>query len=173
MLKNQDIVVLLALIGRERTEWDFVTLGDSLELSASAVHRAVGRLRDAGLYSAERGAVRAEAAAEFVVHAAKFIAPLEQSAVARGVPTGATAAPLADALTEPAERAVEAAWVWPHPEGTRRGTAVAPLLSAVPGIALRDPVMHRRLAALDALRGGRARERQLAASWFRQELGLA
>jgi hypothetical protein len=43
-----------------------------------------------------------------------------------------------------------------------RGVAFAPLYKMAPIAALRDPVLYEQLALIDAIRDGRARERQLA-----------
>jgi hypothetical protein len=173
MLKPQDIVVLLALVGRPRDAWDFPSLSAELGMSLSAIHRALSRLADAGLYSAGRGAVRSANALEFLVHAAKYLIPISEGPIARGVPTGSAASPLKDQLEGPDNNAIDAVWVWPHPSGNSRGISIEPLTPNVPDIAMRHPTLYRRLAALDALRGGRARERHLAEAWFREELELA
>jgi hypothetical protein len=47
-------------------------------------------------------------------------------------------------------------------KGTERGLAFAPIYPAAPAAALRDSALHEMLALLDAVRGGRARERQRA-----------
>lgn len=52
--------------------------------------------------------------------------------------------------------------VWPDPAGTVRGESFEPLHRAAPEAARRDPGLYELLALLDALRGGRARERKLA-----------
>ena len=172
MIKAQDIVVLLSLIGRERDRWDFPSLGEELGLSLSALHRAVGRLTEVDLYSADRGEVRPGKALEFLVHAAKYVVPLREGPIATGVPTGPSADPLKEQLAGPEPSAIDAIWVWPHPSGVTRGVSIEPLVANVPDLALERPTLYRRLAALDALRGGRARERRLAEEWFRAELGL-
>ncbi|MEW6207134.1 MAG: hypothetical protein AB1631_02120 [Acidobacteriota bacterium] len=52
--------------------------------------------------------------------------------------------------------------VWPYPEGKKRGIALTPLYKTVPVAALRDPMLYKYLALVDAIRDGRARERRLA-----------
>jgi hypothetical protein len=52
--------------------------------------------------------------------------------------------------------------VWPDPDGDVRGATLEPLHKAVPKAARKDPALHELLALIDALRDGRARERQLA-----------
>jgi hypothetical protein len=84
----------------------------------------------------------------------------------RGVPTAHAAATLKAEIL-PAD---EPPLVWPHPEGAERGLAFEPLYSAAPGAALRDAALYEILALLDAIRGGRARERQQAVQRFEERL---
>jgi hypothetical protein len=60
--------------------------------------------------------------------------------------------------------------VWPDPEGKVRGYALEPLFRNVPYAALRDQQLYELLALVDALREGRARERNLAATELRRRL---
>jgi hypothetical protein len=48
-------------------------------------------------------------------------------------------------------------------DGERRGISFYPLYPSVPQAARKDPVLYQTLALFDALRGGAARERSLAA----------
>ncbi|RYF43790.1 MAG: MarR family transcriptional regulator, partial [Comamonadaceae bacterium] len=57
-----------------------------------------------------------------------------------------------------------------HPEGKAKGPTLSPLYRTAPQAALADPSLHRLLALLDALRTGRARERNLAAQLLEAEL---
>jgi hypothetical protein len=52
--------------------------------------------------------------------------------------------------------------VWPDPHGTVRGLTLEPLHRAAPGAARRDSELYTLLILIDALRDGRARERQMA-----------
>ncbi|MGC1646779.1 MAG: hypothetical protein WA741_13190 [Candidatus Sulfotelmatobacter sp.] len=52
--------------------------------------------------------------------------------------------------------------VWPNPAGLVRGIAFSPLYKNVPQAALRDPQLYELLALVDAIREGRAREREIA-----------
>ena len=58
MPEPQDIIVLLALVGRSRHAWDFPGLSGELGMSLSAIHRALSRLTESGLYSSARGVRR-------------------------------------------------------------------------------------------------------------------
>ncbi len=59
---------------------------------------------------------------------------------------------------------------WPDPDGDVRGEELRPLYRSIPYAARRDPALYELLALVDALRGGRARERMLAADELRSRL---
>ena len=61
--------------------------------------------------------------------------------------------------------------VWPHPKGESKGPSLSPISPTAPDVALADPVLHQLLALLDALRVGRARERDLAKKLLSEALG--
>ena len=52
--------------------------------------------------------------------------------------------------------------VWPYAEDSVRGVAFTPLYSSVPAAALHDSRLYELLALVDAIRDGRARERNFA-----------
>lgn len=77
-----------------------------------------------------------------------------------GVPTAYAAPPLRHQINQPD---TELPPVWPSVDGERRGISFYPLYPSVPQAARKDPVLYQTLALFDALRGGAARERSLAA----------
>jgi hypothetical protein len=60
--------------------------------------------------------------------------------------------------------------VWPDPEGTVRGESYQPIYRSAVRAARRDPQMYECLALVDAIRGGRARERKTAEGLLRQRI---
>jgi hypothetical protein len=52
--------------------------------------------------------------------------------------------------------------VWPWHDGNTRSARLEPLYKRVPYAALRDPALYQLLALVDAIRDGRARERNMA-----------
>ena len=76
----------------------------------------------------------------------------------RGMPTAYAAPPLSDQISGSGDLPP----VWPDAEGTVRGITLEPLHRAAVKAARRDPALHELLALIDAVRDGRARERQLA-----------
>jgi DNA-binding transcriptional MocR family regulator len=156
MLKGQDVVVLLRLIG-DPDIGSTQRLADATGLSLATAHRALHRLATAGLFDLRRRRVPEAAAEEFLVHAVKYLFPPERGSETRGVPAAWAAPPLADEIADDGLPPV-----WPHPAGKRRGIALIPLHPGVPELALADGELGRRLALVDAIRAGDARIRRLA-----------
>jgi hypothetical protein len=167
VLKGQDVVVLLRLLDLGDS-FTVRELGDAIGLDVAGTHRALGRLAEAGLYDAGRHRAPVAAAEEFLVHGLKYLFPARRGGESRGVPTGWAAPPLSSELAGTRELPP----VWPHPRGTMRGIALEPLHPTVPDLALRDDAMARRLALVDAIRGGDARVRRLAEDRLSAELNL-
>lgn len=168
-LKPQELLVLLKVAAHPTHRFTFASLAQALSMSAAEVHGSVKRATAAGLVSMRgrgdwlpvRSALR-----EFVVHGARYAFPAEIGPSKRGIPTAHGAEPLLSLLRgEGAEVPV-----WAHPQGTARGPTVSPIYRTAPQAALADPDLHRLLALLDALRMGRARERELAAQLFAEML---
>jgi hypothetical protein len=85
-----------------------------------------------------------------------FVAELGE--ITRGMPTGYAGPALA-----PFFQAVDdLPPVWPDPDGEVRGQSFSPLYKSVPQAAREDGKLYELLTLVDALRGGRARERQMA-----------
>jgi hypothetical protein len=157
MLKPQDAVVLLKLAVAEGG-WTYPSLAESLGMSSSEVHGAVARAKQAGLYNERLRSPNRKALLEFLVHGIRYVFPAERGAMTRGVPTAHAALPLSAKLMADGEPPP----VWPDAEGTVRGEGLRPLYRSVPEAARRDPALYELLALVDAIRSGRARERNLA-----------
>ncbi len=148
MLKGQDVVVLLKLLGSAEP-MPVRDLASHLGFDVAGTHRAMRRLGDAGLYSAERRRVHEPLAEEFLIHAVKFSFPAQLGSEVPGIPTSWAVGPLKGELAEYLGLPV----VWPYFKGTVRGLALEPLHPMVPEAALADPELWQRLALVDALRG--------------------
>lgn len=158
VLKPQDLVIALKLALIGPGTWTYEGLAKDLAMSPSEVHNGVRRLILAKLLTPRRIVVR-ESLREFLVHGARYAFPPTLGRKVRGVPTAHAAAPLADEI----QGSEEEQPVWPHAEGAVRGQSFSPLYPSVPAVALKDPPLYELLALVDAVRGGRARERDLAA----------
>jgi hypothetical protein len=137
-------------------------------LSMSQVHQALRRLTAAGLYVEVTQQVRRHDLVRFLVHGLPFVFPARPMHLTRGAPTawvcpalsGTPLASIAKDDTPP---------IWPHAEGRTRGLAVEPLHHCV-FQAMRDPKLYALLGLIDAIRIGRARERDMAEKELRSRL---
>ena len=154
-LNPQDLVVALKLAFHPGLT--FRDLADTLGLSASAVHRSVTRAKASGLLLADRKPNRS-ALSEFVVHGVRYAFPPVRGGMTRGMPTAHAAPPLAELIVQDNDPVP----VWPDPQGEARGASFKPLYRGAPKAARADAKLYQCLSLIDALRGGRARERNLA-----------
>lgn len=168
VLKPQDVVVALkiALLGEEVSS--FARLARGLHMSVSEVHSAGQRALMSRLLASEDGSLRANKSSlhEFLLYGVKYAFPAVDGPVTRGMPTGASAPPLSAHF----EQGRALAWVWPTADGPVRGQSVYPLYPSVPDACKNDRLLYEALAALDAVRGGAARERELAAGFLTRML---
>lgn len=103
---------------------------------------------------------------EFLLHGAKYAFPATLGSLTRGIPTAYAAPPLATRVSQPNEPPP----VWPDSEGEQRGVSFHPLYPTAPFAARKDRLLYEFLALFDALRGGAARERQLAGQFLSERL---
>ena len=166
MLRPQDVVVALHIALLEHQQPTYPELAAALGLSLSEVHGAVKRAMAAGLLRADRQPVRA-AIVELVVHGVKYVFAPNRGQLTRGMPTAHGAPPL-DKLVPSVD---EPPPVWPDPEGKVRGESFEPLYRSVPTAAKKNPKLYGALCLVDAIRGGRARDRALAEKLIKEMLG--
>ncbi|MFT5144888.1 MAG: hypothetical protein ACI80V_001988 [Rhodothermales bacterium] len=156
MLKPIDVFVVVKLaVSTEAAT--YADLAFELGLSASQVHRAVKNSQASGLIHSGTLQTNSPALLEFLVHGVKYAYPPKRGPVTRGMATAHSAPPLRSVFVDNGS-----AFVWPDPEGEMRGESLEPLHKRVPFAAKRDPRLHEMLALIDAVRAGRARDRELA-----------
>lgn len=165
-VRPQDVLILLKIVCWRDKEWRSLDLARELQLSPAEVCMALERARRVGFLDAKKQTVMKAPFLEFLLHAVKYVFPTEPGRLCRGIATAHSAAPLADHIVSEDNDQ----YVWPHDEGTVRGQAIAPLYATAPGAALRDPMLYEFLALIDALRVGRARERNMAAQEIENRL---
>lgn len=158
---------MLVYLSLHDQDWTYPGLAAALGLSASEAHAAIRRASASGLFNAHTRKPRKTELLELLLHGLRYVYPVERGGLTRGIPTAHGAAPLRDKLALSENDAVP---VWPDPEGPVRGEAWSPLYASVPAASRRDAALHEALALVDAIRGGRARERALAAEELRRRL---
>ena len=166
-LKPQDIYILLKLVALGESQWSYASVAGDLFMSASEVHAGIKRAVVARLMHSQSGRPSKKSLEEFLIHGVKYAFPPDHGGLTRGVATGYAAPPLKDIISQPNEPPP----VWPDPEGDTRGYEFSPLYKTVPKAALKDNRLYELLAIVDAIRDGRAREREIAIKELRARLG--
>jgi len=159
-LKSQDILFLLKLVSNKDNTWSFNKLAVDLGMSPSEVHAASKRVIKAKLAIKQNGQLKPviRNLLEFLITGIQYVFVPERSGLNRGMPTAHAAEPLLSHFMPNNEPPP----VWPDPEGEVRGESFSPLYKSAPYAAKRDSELYQLLALVDAIRGGRARERELA-----------
>lgn len=155
-MKPQDIVVLLKIITLNTDQWQQIPLALSLKMSQGEVSQSVARSKYAELLDFTGKQVMRQSLMDFLQYGLAVVFPAKPGAMVRGIPTAHSAAPLNSEIESGDE------FVWSHAQGQVRGQGITPLYSSVPDAALEDEALYELLALTDALRVGRARERNLA-----------
>jgi hypothetical protein len=168
VLKPQDVLVVLKLLAMGQRSWSYAWLAVQLGMSPSQVHSAVKRALAAQL-AVRKGAEivpNIRNLEEFLVHGLKYVFVPERGEMTRGIPTGHAAPPLSKHFVPTGEPSP----VWPDAQGEARGSAFSPLYSLAPRAARSDPQLYELLVLVDAIRGGRAREREIAIKELKERL---
>lgn len=163
MMKPQDVLLLLKLVASANPDEPYGRLAVDLDMSPAEVHQSAIRAQNAGLLSIlpkGRGArkiVNRKALEEFLLHGIKYVFPPVLGPVARGMPTG-YAAPFFPKMVGDSDLPP----VWPCADGEVRGMEFQPLYRSVPQAARKNETLYKLLVYVDAIRGGRSREREIA-----------
>jgi DNA-binding MarR family transcriptional regulator len=161
-LRPVDIPVVLRLA--EVPDATFQVLAENLGISSSTAHGAVERLTAAGLVYPHERRVNRRNLLEFLEHGIRYAFPSRPRGRAKGVPTAHAAPPLASEIVS------DEALVWPDPSGPAFGEVVDPLYDGAVKLPSRCPSLYEMLTLVDAVRVGRARERNLATEKLRSRL---
>jgi hypothetical protein len=163
-LKPQDIVILLKIITLGTDNWQQKPLAESLKMSQSEISQSVARSEYAALLFGNGKQVMRMALMDFLQYGIAYTFPQKPGAVVRGIPTAHSAAPLNKLIISNEQ------YVWPAATGTVRGHSIVPLYPSVPEAVKVDEKLYELLALVDALRIGRAREKELAIKALKQRI---
>lgn len=174
-LKPQDLLLSL-LLAAEGVPQPNLAMAEATGLSRTETHMSLRRAEAAGLVITMRAddhlplgrapkvaRVHVAALVEFVTHGVRYVFVPDRGAIARGMATG-SAAPVLSYLGLQAPAIPS---VWPDPRGGVRGEAFSPLYPSAVAAAERSSRLYELLALVDLIRGGSAREQELAKEAFR------
>lgn len=169
MLKPQDIYVLLKLVAIGGLKWAYADLAVALKMSPSQLHASVKRALEAQLAvkQGDRIVPHFPNLESFIVHGLKHVFWAKQGQITRGTATSTSAPPLSSMFVALAS---EPPLVWPDPEGEVRGMALEPLYKQASQAARKDKDFYELLTLVDAIRIGRAREREAAIKEFKNRM---
>jgi len=185
MLKPQDIVILLKIFSMitlpKNKAGELLSqnqLAVLLCMSVSEVNAGIKRLVVSGLLAPVlREHLKHDrviflpvkaACEECLISAVKYFFPVRLGEPTRGIATS-YAAPILEKYIVQGNSPVP---VWPYYEGDKRGIALEPLYRSVPLSLARypDQLFYELLVLVDAIRSGRARERNLAIKLLKEKL---
>lgn len=184
MLKPQDIVILLKILSTmtlSKDNSDEVLSQNRLAvllcMSASEVNAGIKRLVLSGLLSPvvtndSKNKIifkpNKKACEECLISGVKYFFSVRLGSYTRGIATS-YAAPI---LEEHLVLGDDPIPVWPYGDGDRRGLALEPLYSSVPKSLAQfpDQLFYELLVLVDAIRSGRARERNIAIQLLKEKL---
>lgn len=161
-LKSHDVAVALQLALTPGLP--FRELSAAVGLSLGEAHNAVQRLRSSRLLRADSGEVNRGALIEFLSAGVPYAFFAEPGPETRGVPTAHSAPPLVREFSD------GQVVVWPSLTGETRGASLEPLYPGAPQTANHNRDLYELLTLVDAIRVGRARERQRARALVRERL---
>ena len=163
-MRPHDVVIILKIVAKGSVPWRILELANELGISQSEISESLNRSMIAALVDSNKRTLMRSALLEFLHHGMRYVFPQHPGAVVRGMPTAHSAAPL-NTLIESNEQ-----YVWPWAEGKSRGQRIEPLHKAVPEACTRDSKLYELLALCDALRIGKAREREFAIKALEQRI---
>ena len=164
IMRPLDIVVLLKIISMGDQPWYQKPMAEALRISQSEISKSLVRSKYAGLLGSNGKKVRKLALIDFLQFGIAYVFPQQPGALVRGVPTAHSAQPL-NQIIQSNEH-----YVWPSGKGKLRGQSVIPLYPLVVDAVQNDEKLHELLALVDALRVGRAREKEIAVKELKQRI---
>ena len=156
-MRPQDVVILLKKMTAEGSNMLNKDIAERLRISPSEVSEAMERCRVAQLVDGTKKRVNTLALKDFLVSGLRYVYPIQQGGIVRGIPAGVSAPPISDYMTGTKET-----YVWPNKRGTVRGQSITPLYPTLPEVVEHDEELYRLLVIVDTLRMGGARERDIA-----------
>ncbi len=157
-LTGRDLVVLLGALAEKTYSLSTTELAKKLRMSRSEVYQSLKRTQICNLFDPLTQKPRRPALVELLIHGLQYVFPARPGPMSEGVVTAHSAPPLSQRIISSSEDK----YVWPIKGGGDQGRMITPLARSVPEIALAFPEMHQLLALVDALRVGRAREKEIA-----------
>ena len=165
VIKPQDVAILVKILSRKHIgDWRQVDLAIDLGLSQGEIAKALARLNKAGLVVNKRA--NRSASLEFILHAIKYVFPIELGSLAIGLPTAISAPAHKDSVVQSSDDV----FVWPSLKGKVRGQVIMPFYPKLAEAAMKDKEFYDIMSAIEILRMGRSRERKAAEQFLERSI---
>lgn len=155
-MRPHDVVILLKIAAKEGSSWYMKDLAYELGISASEVSESINRSVIAGLLFGDKKKLMKTGLLDFLRFGLPYVYPQQPGSLVRGMPTAHSAPPLNETIQS------EEQFVWPYSKGSVRGQAIEPLHGNIPEACLKDTIFYEYMVLCDALRVGKAREKNIA-----------
>jgi len=155
-MRPHDIAVLLKIASKGDEQWLMKDIAYELSISPSEVSESINRSTISGLLSPDKKKLKKLSFLEFLKYGLPYVYPQQLGAIVRGVPTAHSGPPLNEIIisNEP--------YVWPSGKGTVRGQSIEPLYPKAIEAIEKDNKLYQMLSLIDAIRVGKAREKEIA-----------
>jgi hypothetical protein len=164
-MRPQDVVILLKISTSQEKDWFGKDLAKTLFISPSEVSESLYRSVFASLLDGNKRTLMRKSFLEFLEYGLKYVFPTEPGSVVRGMPTAHSSPPLNELIQS------QETYVWPDALGKIRGQSIVPLYPGVVRAAKLDTKLYELLSLTDAIRIGKARERNLAMKQLQNRIG--
>ena len=163
-MKSQDILILLKLVSLHKKQpivpedFSVRALAAATGIGKTEVNQSLNRSLASGLAKIDRKhqlpKANSKALFELIAYGIRYVFPPRPGEVLRGLLTCFEAPGLKGLVSSIGDYH----YVWPDPESSDRGQAIAPLYKTAAFAAKKDPELYRNMALVDAIRLGEARE---------------
>mgnify|MGYP006447555981 CR=1 FL=1 len=166
-MRPHDIAILLKIASKGKANWMMKDIAHELKISPGEISESLNRSVIGGLISSDKKTLKKLALLDFLKSGLRYVYPQHPGSMQRGVETAISAPPLNHEFIN------EEKFVWPYGNGNTRGQAIEPLHPNTPEACLNDKKYYELMALTDAIRTGKAREKNMAFEMLKERVEYA
>jgi len=155
-MRPLDIVVLSKIVVLGDKTWQIRDLSSALGISVSEISESLNRSQLARLVDNDKKKVFTQAFTDFLEHGLPYVFPVQPGTIVTGMATSISHPYFAKEFNSTYK------YVWAYDDGDVRGISIEPLHAGVPKACLEDVNLYLLLSAIDVLRMGKNREKNVA-----------
>lgn len=155
-MRPLDIVVLSKIVVLGNNAWQIRDLSSTLGISISEISESLNRSQLARLVDNDKKKVFTDGFVDFLEHGLPYVFPIQPGTIVTGLATAISHPSFAEQFSSSYQ------YVWAYDDGDIRGISIEPLHAGVPNAALMDQDFYLLMSAIEVLRMGKPREKELA-----------